>query len=105
MKSGLEELERRRKTGVVGGASERIERRHQRSYLTARERIEKLLDPRGRSARDRCPGAVRECPVAGSRERGVLDDVVDPRGTRKCIIDCLDIIPVARGDFISKKRS
>ena len=44
MKSGLEELERRRKIGLGGGGKERIERHHQKGYLTARERIEKLLD-------------------------------------------------------------
>jgi len=44
MKSGLEELKRRRKIGLEGGGKERIERHHQRGYLTARERIEKLLD-------------------------------------------------------------
>ena len=36
--------------------------------------------------------------------KGVLDDVIDPRDTRRYIIDCLDIIRGARGDFISKKR-
>jgi len=45
MKSGLEELERRRKIGLGGGGAERIERHHQRGYLTARERIEQLVDP------------------------------------------------------------
>ena len=44
MKSGLEELERRRKIGLEGGGKERIEKHHQRGHLTARERIEKLLD-------------------------------------------------------------
>jgi acetyl-CoA carboxylase carboxyltransferase component len=36
--------------------------------------------------------------------KGVLDDVIDPRDTRKYIIDCLNIIRGARGDFISQKR-
>jgi len=37
-------------------------------------------------------------------ERGVLDNVIDPRNTRKYIIDCLEIIRSARGNFISEKR-
>ena len=45
MKSGLDELNRRRETGLQMGGKERIEKQHQRGHLTARERIEKLLDP------------------------------------------------------------
>jgi acetyl-CoA carboxylase carboxyltransferase component len=34
--------------------------------------------------------------------KGVLDDVIDPRDTRKYIVDCLDIMRGARGNFLSK---
>ncbi|HEX9976619.1 MAG TPA: carboxyl transferase domain-containing protein, partial [Dehalococcoidales bacterium] len=43
--SSLKELERRRQIGVSMGGPERVARHHQRGYLTARERIEKLVDP------------------------------------------------------------
>ncbi|MBW2063231.1 MAG: methylmalonyl-CoA decarboxylase [Deltaproteobacteria bacterium] len=45
MKSGIAELERRKKVGLQGGGKERIERQHQKGHLTARERLDKLLDP------------------------------------------------------------
>jgi propionyl-CoA carboxylase beta chain len=41
----LEELERRLNQARLGGGPERIERQHQEGKLTARERIELLLDP------------------------------------------------------------
>ena len=44
-KSGLEELNKRREISLLMGGKDRVERHHQRGYLTARERIEKLLDP------------------------------------------------------------
>ncbi len=40
----IEELEKRRKNARVGGGPKRIEAQHQRGKLTARERIELLLD-------------------------------------------------------------
>ena len=43
--SGLEELRRRREISLQMGGKERVERHHQRGHLTARERIDKLLDP------------------------------------------------------------
>jgi len=45
MKSGLDELNKRREISLQMGGRERIEKQHQRGHLTARERIEKLLDP------------------------------------------------------------
>lgn len=42
--SSLKELERRRQIGVSMGGPERVARHHRRGYLTARERIEKLVD-------------------------------------------------------------
>src|SRR5262245_34531728 len=40
-----EELEKRRKEAALGGGSERIDKMHAQGKLTARERIELLLDP------------------------------------------------------------
>src|SRR6188508_1326239 len=44
MKEVLEELERRRATARLGGGQARIDAQHSRGKLTARERIELLLD-------------------------------------------------------------
>ena len=41
----LEELRRRREQSLAGGGPERIEKLHARGALTARERLELLLDP------------------------------------------------------------
>src|SRR5687768_2123415 len=44
MKEVIEELERRRDTARLGGGKARIEAQHKRGKLTARERIELLMD-------------------------------------------------------------
>ena len=44
-KDKLEELRRRREAALQGGGRERVERHHQSGKLTARERIDLLLDP------------------------------------------------------------
>jgi acetyl-CoA carboxylase carboxyltransferase component len=36
--------------------------------------------------------------------KGVLDDIIDPGDTRRYIIDCLNILRGARGNFLSKHR-
>ncbi|HSU40840.1 MAG TPA: carboxyl transferase domain-containing protein, partial [Polyangiaceae bacterium] len=41
----FEELEQRDRAALLGGGAARIERQHQAGKLTARERIERLLDP------------------------------------------------------------
>ena len=41
----LQELERRRALALAGGGPERVARLHARGCLTARERVELLLDP------------------------------------------------------------
>ncbi|MCK5444283.1 MAG: methylmalonyl-CoA carboxyltransferase, partial [Rhodospirillaceae bacterium] len=41
----IEELEKRRERARLGGGKARIEKQHQKGKLTARERIELLLDP------------------------------------------------------------
>jgi len=45
MKDTWKELENKRKEARLGGGEKRIERQHQKSKLTARERIAKLMDP------------------------------------------------------------
>ena len=45
MQKMLEELEKRRKAARLGGGQRRIEAQHAKGKLTARERIELLLDP------------------------------------------------------------
>ncbi len=45
LESGLEELDKRREFGLQMGGPEKIEKQHQSGHLTARERIDKLLDP------------------------------------------------------------
>ena len=45
MKSGLEELRKRREKALQMGGRDRVERQHQRGRLTVRERIDRLLDP------------------------------------------------------------
>ena len=44
MKDVLEELERRRATARLGGGQARIDAQHARGKLTARERIDLLMD-------------------------------------------------------------
>lgn len=44
-KDKLEELRRRREAALQGGGQERVDRHHQSGKLTARERIDLLLDP------------------------------------------------------------
>ena len=42
--SNLEELRRRREAALLGGGPEAIERQHKKGKLTARERIDLLVD-------------------------------------------------------------
>ena len=44
-KSPFEELSARNQAAFAGGGAERVERQHQAGKLTARERLERLLDP------------------------------------------------------------
>lgn len=45
MKSGLEELRKRREKALQMGGKAKVEKQHKLGHLTARERIDKLLDP------------------------------------------------------------
>ena len=44
MQEIIEELERRREAAKLGGGQERIDAQHARGKLTARERVDVLLD-------------------------------------------------------------
>ena len=44
MQDIIEQLEKKRKAAALGGGQERIDKQHARGKLTARERIELLLD-------------------------------------------------------------
>ncbi len=44
-KARLKELEERRAKAKLGGGKEKIEQQHSRGKLTARERIDVLVDP------------------------------------------------------------
>ncbi len=80
MQKILEELERRREAARMGGGERRIQAQHARGKLTARERIELLLDPGSFEEVDmfvehRCT----EFGMAGQRIPG--DGVVTGQGT------------------------
>ena len=49
----LEELRRRDQSAQAGGGEERVARQHQAGKLTARERVESLLDPESFEETDR----------------------------------------------------
>ena len=44
-KDKFEELEKKRQQAMLGGGKERIDKQHEQGKYTARERIDKLLDP------------------------------------------------------------
>ncbi len=80
IKENLAELERRNREALVGGGEERIARRHAEGKLTARERIEQLLDPGSFVEFDRFK--VHRCIDFGMEERKIYGDgVVTGHGT------------------------
>ena len=77
---GFEELDRRRQSARAGGGPERIARQHESSRLTARERIELLLD-RG-SFLERGVFVTHDCTDFGIADRRPTGDgVVSGQGT------------------------
>jgi propionyl-CoA carboxylase beta chain len=70
----LEELEKRNRQTLEGGGAERIQRQHQSGKLTARERIEKLLDPQTFVEVDRFK--VHRCTDFGMMEEKIPGDGV-----------------------------
>src|SRR5690349_10253891 len=80
IKENLAELERRNREAVLGGGEERIAKRHADGKLTARERIEHLLDPGSFVEFDRFK--VHRCTDFGMEERRIYGDgVVTGHGT------------------------
>jgi propionyl-CoA carboxylase beta chain len=80
IKENLEELERRTRAALVGGGEDRIRRRHDEGKLTARERIDQLLDAGSFVEFDRFK--THRCSDFGMAERKIYGDgVVTGHGT------------------------
>jgi propionyl-CoA carboxylase beta subunit len=80
LKENLEELERRNQAAVVGGGVDRIEKQHAEGKLTARERIDHLLDPGSFIEMDRFK--THRCADFGMQEKKIPGDgVVTGYGT------------------------
>jgi propionyl-CoA carboxylase beta chain len=80
IKENLAELERRNREALLGGGEERIKRQHAEGKLTARERIDQLLDPGSFVEFDRFK--VHRCTDFGMEERKIYGDgVVTGHGT------------------------
>jgi len=73
-KALLEELEKRNRQALEGGGAERIQRQHESGKLTARERIDKLLDSGTFVEVDRFK--VHRCTDFGMTERRIPGDGV-----------------------------
>jgi len=74
IKENLAELERRSREALLGGGEDRIAKRHAEGKLTARERVEQLLDPGSFVEFDRFK--VHRCTDFGMDERKVYGDGV-----------------------------
>ncbi len=70
----LEELRRRREAALVGGGKERIERQHQAGKLTARERLDLLLDPGSLTELDML--VTHRCTDFGMEKQKIPGDAV-----------------------------
>jgi acetyl-CoA carboxylase carboxyltransferase component len=79
VKEKLEELERRRQAAVHAGSETAVERQHSRGKMTARERIEYLLDAGSFQELDML--ARSRADGASQRERAYTDGVVTGFGT------------------------
>jgi propionyl-CoA carboxylase beta chain len=80
IKENLAELERRNREALVGGGEERIRKQHAEGKLTARERIDVLLDPGSFVETDRFK--THRCEDFGMGERRIPGDgVVTGYGT------------------------
>ena len=80
IKENLAELERRTQQALLGGGEERIKKQHAEGKLTARERIEQLLDPGSFIELDRFK--MHRCTDFGMAERRIYGDgVVTGHGT------------------------
>jgi propionyl-CoA carboxylase beta subunit len=74
IKENLEELERRTREAERGGGEDRIRKQHESGKLTARERIEALLDPGTFVEVDKFK--THRCTDFGMAERKILGDGV-----------------------------
>ena len=80
IKENLAELERRSREALLGGGEDRIAKRHAEGKLTARERVEQLLDPNSFVEFDRFK--VHRSTDFGMAERKIYGDgVVTGHGT------------------------
>ncbi|RLI29700.1 methylmalonyl-CoA carboxyltransferase, partial [Candidatus Bathyarchaeota archaeon] len=80
MKEKIEKLRKLKEKAKLGGGKERIEAQHKKGKLTARERIELLLDPESFVEFD--PFVVHRCTEFGMAEKKILGDgVVTGYGT------------------------
>jgi propionyl-CoA carboxylase beta chain len=80
IKEKLEELDRRNREAILGGGQKRIERQHADGKLTARERVEQLLDPGSFVELDRFK--THRCEDFGMGEKRFYGDgVVTGHGT------------------------
>jgi acetyl-CoA carboxylase carboxyltransferase component len=97
MEDHIKELyERREKAKQMGGA-ERIAKQHKRGRLSARERVEKLLDP----GSEKWKAASSPWGAAGVYG---LHDIIDPRDTRKFIFQTLEMLRGNRDKVIGEHR-
>jgi propionyl-CoA carboxylase beta chain len=74
IKENLEELARRSSEAEVGGGEERIRKQHEAGKLTARERVEVLLDPGTFVEVDKFK--THRCTDFGMEQRKILGDGV-----------------------------
>src|ERR1044071_5779694 len=74
VKENLEELERRSREAELGGGEESIRRQHEAGKLTARERVDVLLDPGTFVELDKFK--THRCTDFGMEERKILGDGV-----------------------------
>jgi len=80
IKENLDELERRNRAALLGGGEDRIQRQHAEGKLTARERLDQLLDPGSFVELDRFK--THRCTDFGMAERKIPGDgVVTGHGT------------------------
>ncbi|MFH1328915.1 MAG: carboxyl transferase domain-containing protein [Candidatus Bathyarchaeota archaeon] len=74
MNKKIEELEQKLKQAYLGGGNEAIERQHKSGKLTARERLEKLLDPG--SFTELGTFALHQCTDLGMDKKKIYGDAV-----------------------------
>lgn len=74
MSEAFDRLEKLREDSLLGGGQERIEKQHQAGKLTARERIQFLLDPG--TFQESGPFVTHDCPDFGMEKQKILGDGV-----------------------------